>query len=261
MERNVRLRNGFSGAGLACLAGGIALACLGGAGCGPSAHARLWADTAMPDGGFSLQKQQWAYDGEPVTFELECDPGLVSYVVFSTRKGEETVVNVTKVEGRYRWTHVFRAGPQPQVYEVFAAPYLIRGRCDWIYDKNEDKWYFYPGITEKPDLATDREQAMKITCYQVEVRLRFAARGGPPKRAALSLVTADGRRTEVPQREAAASDGRGFLVLGPDAAGFCEATYVPRYDEVGRAGKTQVELVVEHADGSLERLRQTIDTP
>ena len=57
----------------------LALVALAGTGCGPTAQSRLWADTALPDGGFSLQRHQWAYDGETVTFELECDPGMANY--------------------------------------------------------------------------------------------------------------------------------------------------------------------------------------
>ena len=242
----------------ACL--GLAAIALAGPGCGLSAHARLWADTATADGSFSLQRRQWAYDGEPVTFELESDPGLTNFVVFGI-SGEEAVVDTTKVEGRYRWTHVFRCGPRPQTYEVYAVPYLMRGKCDWVYDKNEDKWYHYPGRTEKPDLPTDREQRIEITCYRVDVKVRFAARGGPPKGIELALIKDSGERTVIPQRRTVDSTVPGFLLLGPDATDRCEVAYVPRYGEVGRNGKTCAELTVEHADGSVERLRQDLDTP
>jgi len=230
------------------------------AGCGPTARARMWADTALPDGGFSLQRGQWAYDGETVTFELESDPGLTNYVVFGVA-GDETVVSAPKVEGRFRWTRAFRCGERPQTYEVYAVPYLLRGRCDYVFDRNEDKWYHYPGAQEHPDLPSDREKTLKITCYRVEVRLRFAARAGPPRSAVLTLTRADGQRTSVRQRRAAEGDAQGFSLQGPDARGFCEVTYVPRHNEVSRAGVTGAELVVEHADGSTERLRQELKTP
>ena len=238
----------------------MALALLTGAGCESAARARLWADTAQPDGEFSLQRRQWAYDGEQVTFELECDPGAAHYVVFGVA-GDETVVNTPKVEGRYRWTHVFRCGPKPKVYEVYAVPYLIRGKCDYIYDKNEDKWYHYPGHAETPDVPTDKEQRIQITCYRVEIKMRFAARGGTPKRLELSLTRESGERTVIPQRRVAAVEKPGFLLAGPDALDQCEVTCVPRAGEVGRAGKTLAELAIEHADGSVERLRQSLDTP
>jgi hypothetical protein len=238
----------------------MVLTLVAGAGCGSAARARLWADTALPDGEFSLQRRQWAYDGEQVTFELECDPGAAHYVVFGVA-GEETVVNTPKVEGRYRWMHVFRCGPKPKVYEVYAVPYLIRGKCDYIYDKNEDKWYHYPGHAETPDVPTDKEQRIQITGYRVEIKMRFAARGGTPKRLELSLTRDSGERVVIPQRRVAEVEKPGFLLTGPDAIGQCEVTYVPRAGEVGRAGKTLAELVVEHADGSVERLRQSLDTP
>jgi hypothetical protein len=106
-------------AGPGALAAVAALA-LAAAGCGTTSHARLWADTALPEGGLSLQPRQWAYDGEPVTFELEVDPGLANYVVFGIG-GDETVVSIAKVEGRYRWTHVFHCGDRPQTFEVYAV--------------------------------------------------------------------------------------------------------------------------------------------
>ena len=245
---------------LICIAAAaMALACA--AGCSMMPLSRLWADTATPDGSMSLQKHQRAYDGEPVTFELECQPGGVNFVVFGI-KGEETVVDTGKVEGRYRWMHIFHAGTQLQDYEVYATPYLIRGRCDWVYDKKDGKWYYYPGASEKPDVQTAREQVMKITCYRVQVSLPFAARGGPPKRLELSLTRADGGRKEIPRMPAAVKDGAGYLLLlGPDAKGACEVVYAPSYDEVSRAGATRVELVVEHADGSLERIARDIETP
>ena len=235
------------------------LAVLAGTGCGPTAHARLWADAAMPDGGFSLQPRQWACDGETVTFELECDPGVVNYVVFGMA-GEETIVSTPKVAGRYRWTHIFRCGPRPKVYEVYAVPYLMRGKCDYVYDKNDDKWYHYPSRTDTPDIPTDREQRMQITCYRMEIKMRFEARGGAPKRVELSLTKEGGERTVVPRRMRE-GDTPGFLLTGPDAAGLCEVVYVPRASEAGRTGKTLAELVIEHADGSVERLRQNLDTP
>jgi len=228
-------------------------------GCGPTAKARLWADAATIDGSFTLQKHQWAYDGEPVMFELECVPGMADYVVFGTDK-EETVVNIARVEGRYRWMHVFHCGPKAKTYEVHATPFLIRGKCDWVYDKNEDKWYYYPGMSDKPDVATDSEQRMEITCYRVEIHLKFTAQGGPPKRMELSLLKADGTSKVVPRR-LPGSDKPGYLLLGPDAAGACEVSYTPTYDEVSRAGQTGVELIIEHADGSTQRLRQAAETP
>jgi hypothetical protein len=222
--------------------------------------ARLWADTAQADGSFSRQHRQWAYDGEPVTFELECASAPSVYVVFGVA-GDDTVVNTAKIEGRYRWTHVFHAGPKPQTYEVYAIPLAIRGRCDWIYDKTDEKWYHYPGANERPDVQIADEQTIQITCYRLDVRVPFEGRGGPPKRVELSLTKADGTRKVIPPRPKREGDAAGFVLLGPDKTGAYEVAYVPRYDEVSRAGKTRVEVLVEHADGSVERLTQDLDTP
>jgi hypothetical protein len=253
-------------AGLAAI---VILGCACGAGCNMGGSARLWADTAQADGSFSLQLRQWAYDGEPVTFELECASAPGVYIVFGVA-GDDTVVNTAKVEGRYRWTRVFHAGPKPQRFEVYAIPFVIRGKCDWIYDQNEDQWYHYPGGGEKPDVLIAPEQTIEITCYRLDIRVPFAGRGGPPKHVALSLTKADGARKEIPPVESLrverprpkiGAETLGFLLLGPNKAEGYEVTYVPRYDEVSRAGKTRVEVLVEHADGSVERLTQDLDTP
>jgi hypothetical protein len=257
-------RSGATGIALrmraASLVVAAVLAALAAAGCFYQTPARMWADTALPDGQFSLQKQQWAYDGETVTFELQCDPGAVHYVVFGVA-GHEFVVDEGRVLGRYRWTRVFRAGPEPQTFEVYARPFLMRGKCDWVRDPGSEEWHFYPGGTERTDLPTAPECVMKVTCYRREVRLALEAKGGPPRRVELAMVTTDGRRVVVPPRPADKPEARGYLLVGPDDRGRAEVYYAPDYGDVSRAGKTRVELVVEHADGTLERITEDLDTP
>jgi hypothetical protein len=250
-------------AALACLAAAVVLGGLTGAGC-MTADTRLWADTAEADGSMSTQSHQWAYDGETVTLELEAPPAAAHYVIFAVGK-EEIGVNTPMIPGRFRLEHVFHCGAKPQTFEVAATPFLIRGKPDWIYEEAADKWLFLPGRNDKPDVETASERTMKITCYRVEAHFRFAARSGPPKRVTLALLKADGQRIEVPQARPAETPGAaakaGFLVLGPDAGGNCEVVYTPRYNEVSRAGKTMAELLIEHADGTLQRLQQELDTP
>ena len=153
------------------------------------------------------------------------------------------------------------AGLKAKDYEVYAKPFLIRDHRDYIYDKLEGKWYYYPSHDDKPDVQTAPEQTIIITCYRTELRMKFEARGGPPQKVSLALVKNDGQRTEIPQRRRSAAYATGFLLLGPDATGACEVLYTPRHDEVNRAGTTHAELVVEHADGSVQRLEQDFKTP
>ena len=244
----------------AWLAAGMVAAGVFTSGCAP-AHAVLWADTALPDGRFSAARHQWAYDGEPVQFELQVTPGGATYIVFG--KGDEaTVVDMEEGRGQYRWTLVFQAGHEPQDYEVFAIPYLIREVRDWVYDKNEKKWYFYPPRNDASDVQTAPEQVMRITCYRREISMTFKARGGHPRRVTMTLVKGAGERVEIAeQRPGASPEGRGFLLLGPNEKGECGVSYSPLYNEVSRTGTTQVEVVVEHGDGSLERMVEKIDTP
>jgi len=238
----------------------LGLACLPAAGCFYGSPARLWADTALPDGTMSLQRHQWAYDGETVTFDLECDPGAGVYAVFGV-SGEDTVVDTGKADGHYRWTHVFHTGVKPTTCVVYAMPFVVRGLRDWVFDKTEEKWYFYPSRSDKGDVQIGGEQRMKITCYRADIRMPVKARGGPPKGLELSLTKATGERRVIPARPPGAGGDRGFLLAGPDPSGSYEVSYTPTCEEVGRAGKTHVELVVEHADGSVERLQKDIDTP
>jgi hypothetical protein len=256
-----RTKQGWAGIGLAA-----ALGCLAAGGC-TTTEARLWADTAEVDGSLSLASHQYAYDGEPVILELEVPPGSAQYVLFGVGK-DEIVVNTPMIPGRFRLTHTFHCGAKPQTFEIVATPLLIRGKCDWIFDDAEGKWLYYPGHNDKPDIATAPDCTMKITCYRVEAKIAFKARGGPPKRATLSLIKADGKKVNVPMGMltsrsdgVGSADPKGFLIYGPDSSGKCEVVYSPKYDEVSRAGKTLAELVVEHSDGTLERLEQERDTP
>ena len=222
--------------------------------------ATLRADSSLADGRLSDQTHQWVYDGEPVMFELEVVPGAASYVLFEVGN-EAAVVQAEDIGRRFRWTHTFRAGHEPQQAEVFATPFVVRDRCDWIYDRLEQKWLFYPAADDRRDVPTAEESRMRITCYRREIGLEFAARGGAPKAAGLTLVKGSGEEAAIPRRDPARPDARGFLMLGPDARGVCRIVYVPAHGEVGRAGTTQVNLVVEHADGSVERVQDVLDTP
>ena len=238
----------------------LALACASLGGCRRLAYARLWSDTALAGGQFSIRQHQWVYDGEPVTFELETDPGGVNFVVFGV-DGDETVVLSGDVAGRYRWTRTFAAGLEPREYEVYAQPFLMRGKCDWVYDKRKDAWFFYPGSSERPDVPSAKEQVMRITCYRTEIRLPVEPRGGPPKRVELVLTKMTGERTTIPPRDGANADARGFVVVGPGPQGAYEVVYTPTHSEVSRAERTRAELAVEHPDGSVERIVKDIDTP
>jgi len=222
--------------------------------------ATLWADSALADGRFSSAPRQWVYDGEPVLFELQVAPGAANYVVFSVGD-DAALVEAEEGRGHYRWTHVFQAGHEPQQYEVCATPFVVRERRDWIYDRHEEAWLFYPAADDRPDVQTATEQVMRITCYRREINLEFRARGGAPKAVTLTLVTSAGGEAVVPRRDPVRQGDRGFLLLGPDDRGMYQVTYGPAHDQVSRAGTTQVNLVVEHADGSVERIRDVLDTP
>ncbi|MFO8013207.1 MAG: hypothetical protein R6X20_07870 [Phycisphaerae bacterium] len=239
----------------------LAAAALAGAaasGCIYPSSARMWADSALAGGRFSTKDEQWVYDGEPATFELECDPGAVHFVVFGV-DGDETVVNIDEVEGRYRWRRAFHCGARPRTLEVYAIPFLIRGRCDWVYDKVKDTWTYYPGRTEKPDVQTAPEQTIRVTVYRTTVHFRFEGRGGPPPECVLTLTRADGEETEIAGGLAPGPDNP-FDVAGPED-GVYRLAYTPTHEQVSRAGTTHAVLCIRHADGSIERMEQDVETP
>jgi len=234
------------------------LACAAASGCTYIASARMWADSALPAGRFSTEDTQWVWDGEPVTFELQCDPGAVHFVVFGV-DGDETVVSVAEVAGRYRWRRAFHCGAEPRTLEVYAIPFLMRGRCDWVQDKADDTWHYYPGRTEKPDVQTAAEQRIHVTCYRKTLRFRFEGRGGPPKELTLVLTKADGERAEITGELQAGPDNP-FDVAGPEGGGYTLA-YTPTHEQVSRAGTTRAELRIHHADGSIQRIARDLETP
>jgi hypothetical protein len=95
---------------------------------------------------------------------MECPPGPGHFVVF-TAEGKDYVVETPEAAGVYRWTHAFRAADRPLTYEVRATPYLMRGKCDWVYNNITESWDCYPGSTNKPDLQVGDERVIRITCY------------------------------------------------------------------------------------------------
>jgi len=235
------------------------LACLAGAGCLFHEPCRLLADTALPSGEFSPERHQWAYDGETVTFEMECAPGAGHFVLF-TVQGKDCVVETPQAAGLYRWTHVFKAGAGPQTYTISATPFLMRGKCDWVYNRTTGAWDYYPGTTNKPDIMVGGEQRMKITSYRTTVRFRFKALRGRPEALTLGLTT-NTVQTARHSTSQARADVPPIALVGPDKDGFCEVTYTPTYQEVSRAGKTHAKLEMVYAGGETAVLEQDINTP
>ena len=235
------------------------LACLASAGCLYHEPSRLLADTALPGGEFSAQRTQQAYDGEPVTFEMQCAPGAGRYVVFSLQ-GKDYLADIPQAAGVYRWTRVFHAGATPQTYTVNASPFLVSGKRDWVYNRTTESWDYYPGPNDKPDIARGEEQQMKIICYRATVRFRFKSALDRPEGLVLTLTTDTGQ-TSRHSASQARTDERRLALAGPDKDGFFEATYTPTHEEVSRTGKTHAKLVVAYAGGETTVLEQDIETP
>jgi len=220
----------------------------------------LAADTATPNGEFSPISRQFAYDGELVTFQMDISGGPDTYAVFNV-EGRDVVVEFPKSFGRYEMTHRFRAGHVSQEYRVYATAFVVRGRRDWIYDKTTDTWHLHPREYDPPDAVKTPEEVLNITCYRREIRLQFEARSGPPKAMKMILTKETGERTEVPRRPGPEDSTAGFFATGAVTGGPWEVVYTPTCDQVSRAGTTHVELLIEHWDGSTQRIESDIDTP
>jgi hypothetical protein len=245
----------------------VALAALAVGGCeGPLTRAmglgraHLAADTADPAGKFTAEAHQFAYDAEPVTFRLDTQGGTLTYAVFNV-EGTDTVVELPKTLGLYELTHRFHAGHQPLDYAVYATAFVVRGRRDWLYDKNEGTWHLHPWPNDPADVVVTPQQSLQITCYRRRIRLAFESPGGAPRALALTLTTASGHKTEVPRRPGPEDPAEGFFATGPAVGGTWEVSYTPTHEEVSRAGTTHVELLVEHHDGSVERIETEVETP
>ena len=222
--------------------------------------ATLYADTRTTEGdGFTLKSPQWAYDGEPVTFDFQPDPAPTNYVVFYW-PDEKTDILTRKDITRtgYRGIGAFKAGPSPRKNTVRAVAYMIRGKCDWFLDKDTNKWEYYRSVTDEPDMIVGEAQ-MEIIRYRVDIDIPFGGKGRVLKEATLTLLKSDGTNAV---RRAAPPGGQGGLeIVGPDAKGVCRARCAPTWKEVNRVGTTHVELLVSFQDGTQEIITREIDTP
>jgi len=222
--------------------------------------ATLYADTLTAEkDGFTNRGPQWAYEGEPVTFDFAPDPAASDYAVFIWPGGTPDVLtNQQLVNTYFRGIGVFKAGREPRKNLIQAFAYSIQGDCDWYHDGDADKWVHHLTRADEADFEVGRAQ-MEIICYRAEIDIAFRARDRQVKDIVLRLIRDDDSRTL--RRVKTAADEPGFDLLGPDDRGEYRVRYTPIWKEVNRVGTTDVELVLTYDDGTQETIARTIDTP
>ena len=222
--------------------------------------ATLYADTLTAEkDGFTNRSPQYAYEGEPVTFDFAPDLAATDYAVFLWPDGTgDCLDRQDLVMSYFRGVGVFKAGDPPRRNLVQAVAYAVRGKSDWFYDKDADEWVYHSMRSDEPDWKVG-EVRMEIYCYRVDIDIPFGGGQNRVKDVVLTLSKDDG--TQAVRRIRIAPGEPGLDIVGPDAGGKYHARYTPRYSEVNRVGTTDVELAVAYDDGSRETIPRTIDTP
>ncbi|NIA21152.1 MAG: hypothetical protein GWP05_04080 [Anaerolineaceae bacterium] len=223
--------------------------------------ATMYADTrTLAKDGFTNKSPQWAYQGEPVTFDFAPDYGLTDYAVFYLPDGSRRYVDkrqTTDTGPNYRAVGTFKAGREPRTYTIEAIAFNVRRQNDWYWDKDDKQWVYHRTQGDQPDFKVGSAK-MEVICYRVEIRIQFSPGSRRVADIVMVLLKGDGSRT---RRRLKVGDEPGLEIIGPDNRGKYSARYVPKWNEVNRVGKTDVELQLTFGDGTQQVIRREIDTP
>ena len=224
-------------------------------------RATMYADTRiLAKDGFTNRSPQWAYEGEPVTFDFAPDFDVTDYAVFYLPDGSRRYagrLETVDTTPYFRAIGGFTAGREPRTYTVEAVGFNVRQQNDWYYDKDKKQWVYHLTQGDQQDYKTGSAR-MKIICYRVELDMPFSPGSRRVTDVVIIIIKGDGIRVE---RRLKIGDEPGLEIIGPDSQGRYSARYVPKCNEVNRVGKTDVELRLTFADGTQQVIRQEIDTP
>jgi len=224
-------------------------------------QATIYANTlTVEKDGFTNRSPQWAYEGEPVVFDFAPDPSVSDYAVFVWPGGKPDVLTKQQlVKTYFRGVGIFKAGREPRKNTVQAFAYCVQGDRDWYYDQDAKKWAHHLTMADEADFEVGKA-TMEIVCYRVTIDMGFKVpKGRRVTDMVLQLVKDDG--TRVSRRMRTSPDDVGFELTGPDGTGEHRVRYTPKWEEVNRVGKTDVELVLSYDDGTQRIIKQTLDTP
>lgn len=252
------------------LPGTILLTC---GGCMMADSAVLYADThTMAETGFTLRSPQYAYNDEPVTFDFAPDYRMTHYAIFIWPDGSAQHLGLNDIVNTYfRAVRSFKGAVEPREYRVEARGFNRVGESDWYYDRETQRWEYFPMSRDAADRSTG-SASMVIRCYLINLDLPLEAGGRRIERAELSLIRYDGSRTTHIAAAAGAAGavggaggadaaGGAARLVGPDRRGNYRLLYTPVWSELNRTGTTELEVLIHYADGTQELKKQTIDTP
>lgn len=235
-----------------------------GGGCMMADRAVQYADThTMAETGFTLRSPQYAYHDEPVTFDFAPDYRMTHYAIFiwpdgsSQHLGQGDIVNTY-----FRAVRRFKGAVEPREYRVEAQGFNRVGESDWYYDRQTERWEYFPMVRDAADRSTG-SASMVIRCYLINLDLPLDAEGRRIERVELSLIRYDGSRTThvAPAAGGADAAGGAARLVGPDRRGNYRLLYTPVWSELNRTGTTDLEVLINYGDGTQELKKQTIDTP
>ncbi len=225
-------------------------------GCVRYQSAVLYADTlTREETGFNMRSPQYAYHGEPVTFDFAPDYAATHYTIIIWPDGSPEMLGQKDVVNTYfRVTRSFEGAVKPREYKVIARGYQRVGSADWYFDTRTEQWTFQPMSRDMSDRLTG-EADMTIRCYIINLDLPIRPGNRTLRKVELSLIRDDMQRTTV------GIDSPGVRLIGPDPSGEYRLQYTPKYNEINRTGQTDIELLVRYTDGTEQLQTTSIDTP
>jgi len=242
---------------------GAALVACAGAGCvggslatnsGPRSAGSRWSAAA----------NQKIHVGETVEFDFVLHDawqrfvrpgGIADYCVLQI--GDKRVEAIPGPYGHFDFTHTFEDVAPGAVIDVKVEAFRQRGAKDFV--EIGELWMPTEAFSRDPDASVCRDK-IRLTAYQSAVSFQVArpADDFDPATGVLRLRKPDGKTTSVyvnrPTR-------RGFILDGPEPAGYYRVRYQPRGFEVAHTGTTAVTFTIYDVGGQRHVTQLELDTP
>jgi hypothetical protein len=213
---------------------------------------------------WSAAKAQEVHVGETVEFDFVLHDGMNHFVspggvadYCVATIGETRTEAIADPTGHFNFSHTFKGVAAGDVVEVRVDAFRQRGGKDYVQIGGQ--WLATQTYSHDPD-ARVAGGSVRLTAYQsvVDFRLPRPADDFDPETGVLRLRRPDGVTKSIylnrPMR-------RGFILEGPEPAGYYRVTYQPRGDEVATTGKTDVTFTIYDVAGQRHVERLELDTP
>lgn len=213
---------------------------------------------------WSAARTQKVHVGETVEFDFVLHDGMHRFVspggvadYCVAKLGETRLEAVPGPRGHFNFSHTFKDVLAGDIVEVRVDAYRQRGGKDYV--EIGEKWFVTQTFSQDPD-ARVAGASLRLTAYQSVVSFRLArpADDFDPETGVLRLRKPDGTTTSVYVNR---TTRPGFLLDGPEPAGYYRVSYEPRGHEVAATGKTDVTFTIYDVAGQRHVKRLEIDTP